>query len=275
MATLTLPVDEKKKVGAGSPDYRRRGHCDCLQAGRRGRSHCLPDSALRHGDAVHQPAGRRRRNGLRIHRGGRRTFTIRNRKARLGLRSTRVLRFSSGVGWMYAMEALTVTPALRVPMVAWSATGRSMIPARSAWNTTTRWRSATSAGCLPGWIAPKKRWTPRLIAYRVAEDRRITRARGHQLRRRIPHPLAGPGQRSRRQEQVKKFLPRYDRGDLLLHPDNVISVAPQCNEDWVMEIRRQNYARHRAFLRRDQAKSTPSSSASLAASTAIRSSKST
>jgi len=43
-------------------------------------------------------------------------------------------------------------------------------------------------------------------------------------------------------EQVKKFLPRYDRGDLLLHPDNVISVAPQANEDWVMEMRRQNYA---------------------------------
>ncbi len=30
----------------------------------------------------------------------------------------RVFCGSSGVGWMYAMEALTVTPALRVPMVA-------------------------------------------------------------------------------------------------------------------------------------------------------------
>jgi len=30
----------------------------------------------------------------------------------------RVFTGSSGVGWMYAMEALTVTPALRVPMVA-------------------------------------------------------------------------------------------------------------------------------------------------------------
>ena len=27
-----------------------------------------------------------------------------------------------------------------------------------------------------------------------------------------------------------------------MHPDNVISIAPQVNEDWVMEIRRQNYA---------------------------------
>src|SRR5215475_4824163 len=30
----------------------------------------------------------------------------------------RVFCGSSGVGWMYAMEAITVTPALRVPMVA-------------------------------------------------------------------------------------------------------------------------------------------------------------
>ena len=28
----------------------------------------------------------------------------------------------------------------------------------------------------------------------------------------------------------------------MLHPDNPITVAPQGNEDWVMEIRRQNYA---------------------------------
>ncbi|MBV9086856.1 MAG: hypothetical protein JOY79_05180, partial [Acidobacteriaceae bacterium] len=44
------------------------------------------------------------------------------------------------------------------------------------------------------------------------------------------------------QEKVNRFLPRYDRADLLLHPDNPITVAPQGNEDWVMEIRRQNYA---------------------------------
>ena len=41
-------------------------------------------------------------------------------------------------------------------------------------------------------------------------------------------------------EKVDRFLPRYDRGDLLLHPDNPITVAPQANEDWVIEIRRQN-----------------------------------
>src|SRR5205807_8745499 len=44
------------------------------------------------------------------------------------------------------------------------------------------------------------------------------------------------------QEKVNQFLPRYDRGDLLLHPDNPITIAPQANEDWLMEIRRQTAA---------------------------------
>jgi len=46
----------------------------------------------------------------------------------------------------------------------------------------------------------------------------------------------------RSQEKVKQFLPQYNRADLLLHPDNPITVAPQANEDWLMEIRRQNFA---------------------------------
>ena len=41
------------------------------------------------------------------------------------------------------------------------------------------------------------------------------------------------------QDQVDKFLPAYNRGSLQLHPDNPITVAPQANEDWLMEIRKQ------------------------------------
>ena len=48
-------------------------------------------------------------------------------------------------------------------------------------------------------------------------------------------------------EQVRKFLPPYDRGKLQLHPDNPITIAPQVNEDWLMEIRRQSdEAMHRS-----------------------------
>jgi pyruvate ferredoxin oxidoreductase alpha subunit len=78
-----------------------------------------------------------------------------------------------------------------------------------------------------------------LIAYRVAEDRRVflplaISADGAFLTHSQALTLVPP------KEKVDKFLPRYDRGDLLLHPDNPITVAPQANEDWVIEIRRQN-----------------------------------
>jgi pyruvate ferredoxin oxidoreductase alpha subunit len=78
-----------------------------------------------------------------------------------------------------------------------------------------------------------------LIAYRVAEDRRVflpiaLSADGAFLTHSQALTLVPP------KEKVDRFLPRYDRGDLLLHPDNPISVAPQANEDWVLEIRRQN-----------------------------------
>jgi pyruvate ferredoxin oxidoreductase alpha subunit len=43
------------------------------------------------------------------------------------------------------------------------------------------------------------------------------------------------------QEAVRRFLPAYDLAERRLHPDNPISVAPQVNEDWVMELRRQNW----------------------------------
>jgi len=41
------------------------------------------------------------------------------------------------------------------------------------------------------------------------------------------------------QTLVDQFLPPYDRGKFVLHPDNPITIAPQVNEDWLMEIRRQ------------------------------------
>jgi pyruvate ferredoxin oxidoreductase alpha subunit len=43
-------------------------------------------------------------------------------------------------------------------------------------------------------------------------------------------------------EPVGRFLPPYDLGDRQFHPDNPVSIAPQFNEDWVMEARRQSDA---------------------------------
>ena len=153
----------------------------------------------------------------------------------------RVFCGSSGVGWMYAMEALTVTPALRIPMVA--LVGNRTLDDPGAFGVEHNDAlSVRDLGWMLVWVdSAQEALDTALIAYRVAEDRRMF----------VPLAISCDGAflthsqalvKVPSAEQVKKFLPRYNRGDLLLHPDNVISVAPQANEDWVMEMRRQNYA---------------------------------
>ncbi|MGH2426222.1 MAG: pyruvate ferredoxin oxidoreductase, partial [bacterium] len=78
-----------------------------------------------------------------------------------------------------------------------------------------------------------------LMAYRIAEDRKVflpcaigcdgAFLTHSQIQVKIPP-----------QQWVNAFLPPYNRGDLLLHPDNPITIAPQVNEDWLMELRKQN-----------------------------------
>jgi pyruvate ferredoxin oxidoreductase alpha subunit len=153
----------------------------------------------------------------------------------------RVFCGSSGVGWMYAFEALTVTPALRIPMVAM--VGNRALDDPGAFGVEHNDALAVrDLGWQLVWVdSAQEALDTALIAYRVAEDRRVflpcaiscdgaflTHSQGLV---RVPHA-----------DKVKAFLPRYDRGDLLLHPDNPITVAPQVNEDWLMEIRRQNAA---------------------------------
>src|SRR5271155_5269038 len=147
---------------------------------------------------------------------------------------------SSGVGWMYAMEALTVTPALRIPLVALVG-NRTLDDPGAFGGEHNDALSVRDLGWMLVWVDnAQEALDTALIAYRVAEDRRMF----------VPLAISCDGAflthsqslvQVPASEQVKKFLPRYDRGDLLLHPDNVISVAPQANEDWVMEMRRQNY----------------------------------
>ncbi|HLJ30391.1 MAG TPA: pyruvate ferredoxin oxidoreductase [Candidatus Angelobacter sp.] len=153
----------------------------------------------------------------------------------------RVFCGSSGVGWMYAMEALTVTPALRIPMIAM--VGNRALDDPGAFGVEHNDALAVrDLGWLLVWVdTAQEALDTALIAYRVAEDRRIF----------LPCALSCDGAFLTHsqalvtipsQEKVNEFLPPYNRADLLLHPDNPITVAPQGNEDWVMEIRRQNYA---------------------------------
>jgi pyruvate ferredoxin oxidoreductase alpha subunit len=152
----------------------------------------------------------------------------------------RVFSGSSGVGWMYAMEALTVTPALRLPIVA--LVGNRTLDDPGAFGVEHNDAlSVRDLGWMLVWVDnAQEALDTALIAYRVAEDRRIF----------VPLAISCDGAflthsqaivKVPALEQVKKFLPKYNRGELLLHPDNVISIAPQANEDWIMEMRRQNF----------------------------------
>ncbi len=151
----------------------------------------------------------------------------------------RVFSGSSGVGWMHAFEALTVTPALRIPMLVM--VGNRALDDPGAFGVEHNDALAVrDLGWQLVWVdSAQEALDTALIAYRVAEDRRVF----------LPCAISCDGAflthsqalvRIPSQEKVKQFLPPYDRKDLLLHPDNPITVAPQANEDWVMEIRRQN-----------------------------------
>jgi pyruvate ferredoxin oxidoreductase alpha subunit len=153
----------------------------------------------------------------------------------------RVFTGSSGVGWMYAFECLTVTPALRIPMVAM--VGNRALDDPGAFGVEHNDALAVrDLGWQLVWVdSAQEALDTALIAYRVAEDRRVF----------LPCAISCDGAflthsqgivKIPSAEQVKSFLPPYDRGDLLLHPDNPITIAPQANEDWLMEIRRQTAA---------------------------------
>ena len=151
----------------------------------------------------------------------------------------RVFCGSSGVGWMYAMEALAVTPALRLPMLA--LVGNRALDDPGAFGCEHNDALCVrDLGWMLTWVdTAQEALDTALICYRVAEDPRIF----------LPCAIGADGAflthsealvKVPSQEQVDRFLPKYNRGDKVLHPDNPITIAPQANEDWVMEIRKQN-----------------------------------
>ena len=153
----------------------------------------------------------------------------------------RVFVGSSGVGWFYAMEALAVTAGLRIPMIAM--VGNRALDDPGAFGVEHNDALAVrDLGWMLCWVATaQEALDTALIAYRVAEDHRIF----------LPCAISCDGAflthsqtivNVPSKETVDSFLPAYDRAEKLLHPDNPITIAPQANEDWVMEIRKQSDA---------------------------------
>lgn len=153
----------------------------------------------------------------------------------------RVFSGSSGVGWFYAFEALAVTCGLRLPMVAM--VGNRALDDPGAFGCEHNDALAVrDLGWMLNWAATAQDCIDTaLIAWRVSEDSRVF----------LPTAISTDGAFLTHSQQivkipdkslVDKFLPPYDRGKFQLHPDNPITIAPQVNEDWLMEIRRQTDA---------------------------------
>jgi pyruvate ferredoxin oxidoreductase alpha subunit len=144
------------------------------------------------------------------------------------------------VGWFYAFEAITVTAGLRMPVVAM--VGNRALDDPGAFGVEHNDAMAVrDLGWHLYWVATaQEAMDTALLAYKVAEDPRVL----------LPFAVSCDGSflthsqaivQVPTREQVDQFLPRYDRGRLQLHPDNPITIAPQVNEDWLMEIRRQGH----------------------------------
>ena len=146
---------------------------------------------------------------------------------------------SSGVGWFYAFEAIAVTAGLRLPVVA--TVGNRALDDPGAFGVEHNDAMAVrDLGWMLYWAATaQEALDTALLAWRVAEDPRVF----------LPFAISCDGSflthsqaivNVPASDKVDQFLPNYDRGRLQLHPDNPITIAPQVNEDWLMEIRRQS-----------------------------------
>ena len=153
----------------------------------------------------------------------------------------RVFSGSSGVGWFYAFEALAVTCGLRLPVVAM--VGNRALDDPGAFGCEHNDALAVrDLGWMLRWVdTAQEAMDAAFMAWRVAEDPRVF----------LPCAISTDGAFLTHSQQIVKvpdqslvdeYLPPYDRGELQLHPDNPITIAPQVNEDWLMEIRRQTDA---------------------------------
>lgn len=150
---------------------------------------------------------------------------------------SRVFTGSSGIGWVFAMEPLTVTPGPRIPVVAICGNRAVDDPGAFGCEHNDQYL-VRDLGWMMNWASSAQEAMDLvLMSYRVAEDPRVFLPCAIGVDGAfITHSMSLVKVPSR--AQVKKFLPDYNRGKLRLHPDNPISVAVQVNEDWLQELRK-------------------------------------
>jgi pyruvate ferredoxin oxidoreductase alpha subunit len=146
---------------------------------------------------------------------------------------------SSGTGWMYGFEALVVTATDRLPPLF--LVGNRALDDPGAFGVEHNDAMALrDMGWLLCWVSTAQEALEHvLLGYRVAEDKRVLMpmalAMDGAFLTHSQHMLEIPSKQA-----VDRFLPRFNLHKRL-HPDHPVSIAPQVNEDWVMELRRQNW----------------------------------
>lgn len=147
---------------------------------------------------------------------------------------------SSGTGWMYGFEALVVTATDRLPPLF--LVGNRALDDPGAFGVEHNDALAIrDMGWLICWATTAQEAVELvLLGYRIAEDKRVLMpmalAMDGAFLTHSQHMVSLPTK-----DAVKRFLPDFDLGERVLHPDNPVSIAPQVNEDWVIELRRQNW----------------------------------
>src|ERR1051326_4397274 len=137
---------------------------------------------------------------------------------------------SSGVGWFYAFEAIAVTAGLRLPVVA-NVGNRALDDPGAFGVEHNDARAVRDLGWLMTWVETgQEAFDASVIAYRVAEDPRIM----------LPCAVSTDGTFLTHSQHLVKippksfvdnYLPAYNLGDRLFHPDSPITIAPQVAVD--------------------------------------------
>ncbi|GAC1321031.1 MAG: oxalate oxidoreductase subunit alpha [Chloroflexota bacterium] len=146
---------------------------------------------------------------------------------------------SSGVGWFYAFEAIAVTAGLRLPVVA-NIGNRALDDPGAFGVEHNDALTVRDLGWMLTWVETgQEAFDATVIAYRVAEDPRVSLPIGvctdGAFLTHSQHLVKIPPS-----EMVRHYLPPFNLGDRLFHPDNPITIAPQVDQDWLTEIRKQN-----------------------------------
>ena len=142
---------------------------------------------------------------------------------------------------MYGFESLVVTATDRLPVLF--LVGNRALDDPGAFGVEHNDALAVrDLGWLMAWVETgQEALDVALIAYKVAEDSRVM----------LPCAVSTDGAFLTHSQHLVKvpprsfvdqFLPPYNLGDRLFHPDNPITIAPQVDQDWLTEIRKQNDA---------------------------------